>query len=82
MVQLISRGEDPRRIRIVDIRRPTRQDLTTGPGSKVAFYQTDVSSAEAVMSAFTAPWPDDNDIPVTVFHSGKSAFALDRYWCI
>lgn len=81
MVQLLSRGEDPRRIRIVDIRAPTRKDLTTGLGSKVAFHQTDVSSAEAVVAAFTAPWPEEdaNDIPVTVFHSGKSDFALDQW---
>lgn len=74
MVHLITRGEDPRRIRILDIRPPSRQDLTTGPASKVAFHQTDVSNAEAVLAAFTAPWPDsdDDDVPITVFHSGKS----------
>lgn len=58
----------------MDIRPPTRQDLTSGPGSQVAFHKTDVSSAEAVLAAFTAPWPDaeGGEIPVTVFHSGKS----------
>ncbi|KAF8499459.1 NAD(P)-binding protein [Gautieria morchelliformis] len=85
VVQLISRGEDPRRIRIVDIRPPTRQDLTTGPGSKAAFHQTDVSNADAVLAAFSAPWPDadDSDIPVTVFNSGNVLLptaANIRFW--
>jgi hypothetical protein len=73
VVHLVTRGEDPLHIRIVDIRPPNRQDLTTGPASKVAFYQADVSNAEAVQTAFTAPWPDsvDGDL-VTVFHSGES----------
>ncbi|KAF8592054.1 NAD(P)-binding protein [Ramaria rubella] len=76
VVHLVSRGEDPRRIRIVDIRAPTRQDLTTGPASEVAFHQADVSNAEAVMAAFTAPWPEADDVPITVFHSAANI----RFW--
>jgi len=73
VVQLIARGEDPRRVRIIDVRGPTRQDLTTGQAAEVAFHQADVSNAESVKNAFTAPWPDNggDDVPITVFHSGK-----------
>ena len=72
VVHLLARGEDPKRIRIIDIRAPTRKDLTTGPAAEVAFHQADVSNAESVLAAFTAQWPEPRgDVPVTVFHSGK-----------
>ncbi|KAK7042387.1 3-beta hydroxysteroid dehydrogenase isomerase family [Favolaschia claudopus] len=75
VMQLLERGEDPRRIRILDIRAPVRHDLTTR-GKDVAFIQTDVSDAAAVDAAFNAPWPDQN-MPgpppeITVFHTAAN----------
>ena len=72
VLQLIARGEDPRRIRIIDIRRPVRQDLLEGPALQVDFCNADVSSAAAVEEAFSKPWPDTQDSlepEITVFHT-------------
>ncbi|KAF8527946.1 NAD(P)-binding protein [Hysterangium stoloniferum] len=78
VIQLIARGEDPKRIRIIDIRAPTRQDLTTGTASQVAFYKANIGNYEEVLSGFTAPWDDGetSECPVTVFHSAANI----RFW--
>lgn len=77
VIQLLERGEDPKRIRVVDIRAPVRHDLTTGPAKDVHFIQADVSDAAAVAAAFSAPWPDD--VPageaapeISVFHTAAN----------
>ncbi|KAH0834804.1 3-beta hydroxysteroid dehydrogenase/isomerase family-domain-containing protein [Lanmaoa asiatica] len=73
VLQLLERGEDPRKIRILDIRPPTRPDLRTGPAQLVAFLQADVSDAAAVSAAFKAPWPDaEGELEVTVFHTAAN----------
>ncbi|KAJ6590663.1 hypothetical protein DFH09DRAFT_1423573 [Mycena vulgaris] len=73
VVQLLERGEDPKRIRVVDIRAPVRHDLTTGRAKDVHFIQADVSDAAAVRAAFNAPWPDDVPAPqITVFHTAAN----------
>ncbi|TBU47054.1 NAD(P)-binding protein [Dichomitus squalens] len=72
VLHLIARGEDPRRIRILDIRRPIRQDLLEGPATQVDFCQVDISNAAAVEEAFRKPWADRHDDPepeLTVFHT-------------
>ena len=72
VLHLIARGEDPRRIRILDIRRPIRQDLLEGPAAQVDFCQVDISNAAAVEEAFRKPWPTLHDGPepeLTVFHT-------------
>ncbi|TFK86085.1 NAD-P-binding protein [Polyporus arcularius HHB13444] len=74
VLHLIARGEDPRRIRILDIRRPIRQDLLEGPATQVDFCQVDVSDAIAVEAAFSKPWPSSHsdsqpEPEVTVFHT-------------
>ncbi len=58
MLHLIARGEDPRRIRIMDVRRPIRQDMLEGPATEVDFCQVDVANAAAVEAAFRKPWAD------------------------
>jgi nucleoside-diphosphate-sugar epimerase len=72
-MQLLDRGEDPKRIRVLDIRAPARHDLTTR-GKDVHFIQTDVSDAAAVDAAFNAPWPDESfSAPqITVFHTAAN----------
>ena len=63
VLHLIARGEDPHRIRILDIRRPIRQDLLEGPAAQVDFCQVDISNAAAVEEAFRKPWPTLHDGP-------------------
>lgn len=81
VLQLLKRGEDPHRIRIIDLRAPTRQDLTTGRAAEVPFKQADVTSSEAVMAAFTAPWEDGEEgyVSTTVFHSGTFRLISDFF---
>ncbi|KAF7366629.1 3-beta hydroxysteroid dehydrogenase isomerase family [Mycena sanguinolenta] len=75
VIQLLERGEDPRLIRVLDIRAPVRHDLKTR-GKHVQFMQVDVSDEAAVNAAFNAPWPDQNDydpLPeITVFHTAAN----------
>ncbi|CDO75748.1 hypothetical protein BN946_scf184921.g24 [Trametes cinnabarina] len=74
VLHLLARGEDPRRIRILDIRRPVRQDLLEGPAAEVNFCQVDISDAAAVEAAFRKPWPNttldgEPEPALTVFHT-------------
>ncbi|EIW55509.1 NAD-P-binding protein [Trametes versicolor FP-101664 SS1] len=74
VLHLIARGEDPRRIRIMDVRRPIRQDMLEGPATKVDFCQVDVTNAAAVEAAFRKPWvdgaaPGEPEPELTVFHT-------------
>lgn len=57
MNHLLTRGENPKDIRILDIRAPSRSDLTHGPGKLVEFVRTDVTDEESVIAGFTKPWP-------------------------
>ncbi|EIW77217.1 NAD(P)-binding protein [Coniophora puteana RWD-64-598 SS2] len=80
VLQLIERGEDPRRIRILDIRQPTRPDLLSGPAKSVAFFKVDVSDSKAVDDAFTAPWPlPEEDAHTTVFHTAANIRFYERH---
>ncbi|KAF7300571.1 3-beta hydroxysteroid dehydrogenase isomerase family [Mycena chlorophos] len=72
---LLERGEDPRRIRVLDIRLPSRPDLKTGKVVDVQFMQVDISDRAAVDAAFHAPWPDSDASPqpeTTVFHTAAN----------
>ncbi|KAJ7625003.1 hypothetical protein DFH06DRAFT_1229551 [Mycena polygramma] len=73
VMQLLERGEDPRRIRVVDIRSPARHDLRTR-ARDVQFIQADVSDAAAVDAAFNAPWAltENPPPPITVFHTAAN----------
>ena len=69
MNHLLVRGEDPKNIRILDIRAPTRSDLTREPGKLVQFIQTDVADEQSVIASFTKQWPFEasRDPDITVF---------------
>ncbi|KAF8271882.1 NAD(P)-binding protein [Lactarius quietus] len=91
---LLERGEHPKRIRVLDIRAPTRPDLTSGLAKNVDFCQVDVSDGEQVQTAFNAPWPslsDDEDglhdepkdssaaaAEITVFHTAANIRFYER----
>ncbi|KAF8122689.1 hypothetical protein EV363DRAFT_1553548 [Boletus edulis] len=80
VLQLLERGEDPKKIRVLDLRPPTRPDLRTGAAQQVAFLQVDVSDAVAVSEAFKAPWPDaEGELEVTVFHVAANIRFYERY---
>lgn len=69
VLHLLTRGEAPEGIRILDFRLPTRKDLTTPEASRVDFVQTDITSEAACRAAFDKPWPSSvADLPLTVFH--------------
>ncbi|KIJ14525.1 hypothetical protein PAXINDRAFT_78955 [Paxillus involutus ATCC 200175] len=82
VLQLLQRGEDPKRIRILDIRAPTRPDLRTGAAQQVAFFQVDISDEKAVSKAFKAPWPDaaatEREPETTVFHTAANIRFYER----
>lgn len=68
---LLERGEHPKQIRVLDIRVPTRPDLTTGLAKDVDFRLVDISDREQVQAAFNAPWPSPSLTPV-----GRSSFEI------
>ncbi|KAF8186636.1 hypothetical protein BJ912DRAFT_852128 [Pholiota molesta] len=71
---LISRGENPVNIRIVDIRRPTRKDIHA---EEVSFVAADIRDPELLRAAFNAEWPIASSIKgITVFHT----VAILRYY--
>ncbi|KAI0827128.1 NAD-P-binding protein [Trametes gibbosa] len=84
VLHLIARGEDPRRIRILDVRRPVRQDMLEGPATEVDFCQVDVTNAAAVEAAFRKPWADgvpdgDPEPELTVFHTAAIIRFYERH---
>ncbi|EPQ53633.1 NAD P-binding protein [Gloeophyllum trabeum ATCC 11539] len=81
VVHLLKRGEDPRRIRVLDLRTPTRPDLTTGPARDVDFRQVDITNASAILDAFNAPWPetDGPEPELTIFHTAAGIRFYERH---
>ena len=62
---------------MLDLRKPTRDDLKTGDAALVDYRICDVSDEKAVREAFDAPWPEsdrvDGEEPeLTVFHPAAS----------
>ena len=48
VLQLLWRGESPKRIRVLDLRKPTREDLKTGDAALVDYRVCDVTNEKAV----------------------------------
>ena len=70
LLHLLARGEDPKQIRIVDLRRTIRRDLLASAPAEVELIQTDISKRDQVRAAFLKAWPTDiADRPLTVFHT-------------
>ncbi|KAF5353801.1 hypothetical protein D9758_010583 [Tetrapyrgos nigripes] len=80
VIQLLKRGENPKNIRVLDIRPPSRMDLKEGKAKDVDFMKVDISDAQAVQKAFDAPWPSDASSisPVTVFHTAANIRFYER----
>ena len=81
MNHLVTRGEDPKNIRILDIRAPTRTDLTQGPAKLAEFVRTDISDEQSVIAGFTKPWPSAaaRDSDVTVFCTAGSIRYYEKH---
>ena len=84
---LLERGEHPKQIRVLDIRAPTRPDLTTGLAKDVDFRLVDISDREQVRAAFNAPWPltptpeggrSPVEMEATVFHTAANIRFYER----
>ncbi|GJE86581.1 NAD(P)-binding protein [Phanerochaete sordida] len=86
VLHLLQRGEDPRKIRVLDIRPPLRQDLLEGLAQEVDFVQVDITDRDAVLEAFRQPWPNAaSDVPntpepdLTVFHTAATIRFYERH---
>ncbi|CAH0003132.1 unnamed protein product [Clonostachys byssicola] len=70
VLQLLARGTPPESIRVIDIRRPERNDLHSEAATRVDFIQTDITSLGSVQAAFCKPWNQAvAHLPLTVFHT-------------
>jgi hypothetical protein len=61
-----------------------REDLVTGAARDVAFFKVDISDADAVKAAFSAPWPSSPSSPsshvkTTVFHTAANIRFYERH---
>lgn len=74
-----------KRIRILDIRSPSRPDLLTGDARDVQFIKVDISDASAVDAAFHALWPPTSSAPgdaepeITVFNTAANVRFYERH---
>lgn len=79
MLQLLARGTPVHCIRIIDIRRPERNDLTTGPVTDIEYVETDLRPAVDVNTAFERPWDHSiSHLPLTVVHTAAAILASER----
>jgi nucleoside-diphosphate-sugar epimerase len=70
VLNLLSRGQSPSSIRILDFSRPSRSDMTHGKVAAVDHVKTDITDPASVEAAFAKPWPSDvARLPLTVFHT-------------
>ena len=73
VLQLLARGQSPESIRIVDFRKPFREDLNRGQAKEVEFVQADITNMKIVKAAFAKPWPKSvASLPMTVIHTAAS----------
>ena len=66
---------------MLDIRKPTREDLTSGKARHVDFRIVDVSDERAVHDAFAAPWPgvgESKEPEITVLHTAANIRFYER----
>ena len=78
VAHLLRRGEEGRAIRIVDLARPTQEEVV-GKGKGVGWVKADVSDKAQVEEAFAAEWDEDvRSWPLTVFHTVAYIKASER----
>lgn len=73
---LLTRGEDPTAVRVLDLQPPQDEILERG----VAFVKTDIADKAGVVSAFSHPWPSSvAHLALTVFHTAAVIRPFERY---
>ncbi|KAF7597518.1 hypothetical protein BBP40_003765 [Aspergillus hancockii] len=73
---LITRGEDPAAIRILDLQSPRHEVL----GKGVGYIKANITDEEAVLAAFSQPWAETvADLPLTVFHNAAVIRPAERH---
>lgn len=73
---LVSRGEDPAAIRVLDLQPPRQELLDQG----VAFIKANVTDKAAVSDAFSQPWPEPTQkLPLSVFHTAAVIRPAERH---
>lgn len=81
VLHLLSRGENPRRIRILDLRGPSRPELVAAIEKGVSFVQTNITDESSVEAAFSTAWPEGNAAlqhGLTVFHTASLIRYIER----
>ncbi|KAJ3515628.1 hypothetical protein NLJ89_g1636 [Agrocybe chaxingu] len=81
VLHLLLRGENPKNIRIVDIRRRTRKDMLTGKALEVGFVAADIQDLTSVREAFATRWPTgaDTSDAITVIHTAAGLRYYERH---
>ncbi|KAK4205263.1 hypothetical protein QBC40DRAFT_323211 [Triangularia verruculosa] len=80
VLHLLSRGQPPSSIRILDFAPLSRDDMLSSPAVTCDFVKTDITSAPSVTSAFSKPWPPSvSHLPLTVFHTAALIRPQDRH---
>lgn len=78
VTHLLTRGEDPAAIRILDLQAPSDRILNQG----VAYIKTNIVDEESVQNAFSAPWPEAvAQQPLSVFHCAAAIRPAERHRC-
>ncbi|KZV80891.1 NAD(P)-binding protein [Exidia glandulosa HHB12029] len=83
VLHLLARGEDALRIRILDLRAPSRKEFVSADGvaHRVEFIQTDITDPASVQAAFNAPWLEGATAlqhGLTVFHAASLLRYIER----
>ncbi|TFK41530.1 3-beta hydroxysteroid dehydrogenase/isomerase family-domain-containing protein [Crucibulum laeve] len=82
---LLHRGEDPRKIRLLDLNPPTNYEVVDAVSKGTQFLKVDVTDTKSVEEAFSAPWAATNsDVPgvvpeVTIFHTAANIRFYERH---
>ncbi|TFK28566.1 NAD(P)-binding protein [Coprinopsis marcescibilis] len=81
VAQLLDRGEDPRKIRILDLNEPSHPTVSSALSQGLQLFKTNLADSKAVLNAFTAPWYDDNkgNTSTTVFHTASNILFYERH---
>lgn len=70
VLKLLSRGQSPASIRILDFSEPSRSDMLHGEVAAVDYVKTDITDPASVEAALAKPWPSEvARLPLTVFHT-------------
>ncbi|KAF9892764.1 hypothetical protein FE257_001166 [Aspergillus nanangensis] len=76
VTHLLTRGEHPTAVRVLDLQPPRRELLDQG----VSFVKTNVTDEKGVSSAFARKWePEVADLPLTVFHCAAVIRPAERH---